>query len=529
MENENKINNIKIDNQDTDSDDLDYSSSSIDSNSISEEKDNIKKIEEKEKEEMSEQEKISEKILKKWTSLQKIIKEEITLEEVIVTRYKEDYEKFKKFYNDYYETKLYFRTNFEEMKNFKRNGLEDLKKNCLDREGVHQILIDTYEPIKNLLFIFRTNYEYVIKLISLIDNKDNEEKVESLVELFCNQFYENIFIPNPEQKELLLLIFLLIQNEVQNMDNAFIDEFLDNKNFLGKFISSYVRRQEMNTYLSMLLTPLINSIENVDKECIDISLNSIQKYIFKKHKEQLKLNSNDNIKTDKNIYDYNEKLYDKIPKSSLIFKKNYELDIEKEEEENRVEKEMDEYELNSDKVLPKIVLKNMGINKITITENKMEIKKEEYNNEYKNDLNTDKLLEILNNTKDENFKEYILSQIDQLYSDSDTFTNKGLISYFEEYNNDELKNLIIGKYKRNFLYIQKKIENLLQSIIDKISTVPYTIRCICKIIYLLMSKKFINLPKYYINSFVGKFFFGKYIFPVLSLEYKNILNNRIFF
>ena len=528
MENENKINNIKIDNQDTDSDDLDYSSSSIDSNSISEEKDNIKKIEEKEKEEMSEQEKISEKILKKWTSLQKIIKEEITLEEVIVTRYKEDYEKFKKFYNDYYETKLYFRTNFEEMKNFKRNGLEDLKKNCLDREGVHQILIDTYEPIKNLLFIFRTNYEYVIKLISLIDNKDNEEKVESLVELFCNQFYENIFIPNPEQKELLLLIFLLIQNEVQNMDNAFIDEFLDNKNFLGKFISSYVRRQEMNTYLSMLLTPLINSIENVDKECIDISLNSIQKYIFKKHKEQLKLNSNDNIKTDKNIYDYNEKLYDKIPKSSLIFKKNYELDIEKEEEENRVEKEMDEYELNSDKVLPKIVLKNMGINKITITENKLEIKKEEYNNEYKNDLNTDKLLEILNNTKDENFKEYILSQIDQLYLDSDIFTNKGLISYFEEYNNDELKNLIIGKYKRNFLYIQKKIENLLQSIIDKISTVPYTIRCICKIIYLLMSKKFINLPKYYINSFVGKFFFGKYIFPVLSLEYKNILNNRIF-
>jgi len=55
---------------------------------------------------MSEQEKISEKILKKWTSLQKIIKEEITLEEVIVTRYKEDYEKFKKFYNDYYETKF---------------------------------------------------------------------------------------------------------------------------------------------------------------------------------------------------------------------------------------------------------------------------------------------------------------------------------------------------------------------------------------------------------------------------------------
>ena len=524
--------NLKKEEQDTDSDDVDYSSSS--SVSFDEEKENLKKINENllEKEEMSEQEKISEKILKKWVTLQKIIKEEITLEEVIITKYKEDFEKFKNFYNDYYSTKLYFRANFEEMKNFPNMDLNSykIKKNYLDKDGVHQILIDTYEPIKNLLFIFRENYEYVIKLMSLIDNKDDQEKVESLVELFCNQFYENIFIPNPEQKELLLLIFLLIKEEINNMNNASLDEFLDNKNFLGKFISSYVRRQEMNIYLSMLLTPLINSIENVDKECIDISLNSIQKYILKKEKTKFNnLNSINNSKNKKQIFDYEQNLYYKIPKSNLIFKKNYELDIEKEEEEKMVKKDSEDLELCSDTVLPKIILKNMGINKITLDENKnLEIKKEEYNPEYKQELNIDKLLDILNNTKDDNFKEYILNLIDKAYLNNDIYTNKGLISYFEEYNNDQLKSLIIGKYRRNFLYIQKKVESLLQSTIDKISTVPYTIRCICKIIFLLMNKKFGDLPKYYINSFVGKFFFGKYIFPVLSLEYKNILNNRIF-
>ena len=524
--------NLNKEDQDTDSDDVDYSSSS--SESFDEEKENLKKINENllEKEEMSEQEKISEKILKKWVTLQKIIKEEITLEEVIITKYKEDFEKFKNFYNDYYSTKLYFRANFEEMKNFPNVDLNSnkIKKNYLDKDGVHQILIDTYEPIKNLLFIFRENYEYVIKLMSLIDNKDDQEKVESLVELFCNQFYENIFIPNPEQKELLLLIFLLIKEEINNMNNASLDEFLDNKNFLGKFISSYVRRQEMNIYLSMLLTPLINSIENVDKECIDISLNSIQKYILKKEKTKFNnLNSINNSKNKKQIFDYEQNLYYKIPKSNLIFKKNYELDIEKEEEEKMVKKDSEDLELCSDTVLPKIILKNMGINKITIDENKnLEIKKEEYNPEYKQELNIDKLLDILNNTKDDNFKEYILNLIDKAYLNNDIYTNKGLISYFEEYNNDQLKSLIIGKYRRNFLYIQKKVESLLQSTIDKISTVPYTIRCICKIIFLLMNKKFGDLPKYFINSFVGKFFFGKYIFPVLSLEYKNILNNRIF-
>ena len=524
MESDNKINKKNI-NIEIDSDDMDYSFSS--SESSIEEKDDSKKINEAllEKEEMSEQEKISEKILKKWVSLQKIIKEEITLEEVIITRYKEDFEKFKNSYDDYYETKLKFRDNFEEMKYLGKKELDDIPKNYLDRKGAHQILIDTYEPIKNLLFLFRENYDYIIKLVSLIDNKDNKEKVESLVELFCNQFYDNIFIPNPEQKELLLLIFLLIKEEINNMDNASLDEFLDNNNFLGKFISSFVRRQEMNIYLSMLLTPLINSIENVDKECIDISLKSIQKYIIRKQKGKFKPNNND-----KNIlYDYSQNLYNKIPKSNLVFKKNYELDMEKEEEENMVKIDTEDFDLFSDSALPKIILKNLGINKVTINEDKnLIIKKEEYNEEYNKELNLNKLLEIAHKTKDDNFKEYIMNKINNTYLDKDLFTNKGLINCFEEYKNDELKNLIIGKYRRNFLFIKKKIEYLLQSIFDKISTVPYTIRCICKIIYVLMSKKFKELPKYYINAFIGKFFFGKYIFPVLSLEYKNILNNRIF-
>ena len=524
MESDNKINKKDI-NIEIDSDDMDYSFSS--SESSIEEKDDSKKINEAllEKEEMSEQEKISEKILKKWVSLQKIIKEEITLEEVIITRYKEDFEKFKNSYDDYYETKLKFRDNFEEMKYLGKKELDDIPKNYLDRKGAHQILIDTYEPIKNLLFLFRENYDYIIKLVSLIDNKDNKEKVESLVELFCNQFYDNIFIPNPEQKELLLLIFLLIKEEINNMDNASLDEFLDNNNFLGKFISSFVRRQEMNIYLSMLLTPLINSIENVDKECIDISLKSIQKYIIRKQKGKFKPNNND-----KNIlYDYSQNLYNKIPKSNLVFKKNYELDMEKEEEENMVKIDTEDFDLFSDSALPKIILKNLGINKVTINEDKnLIIKKEEYNEEYNKELNLNKLLEIAHKTKDDNFKEYIMNKINNTYLDKDLFTNKGLINCFEEYKNDELKNLIIGKYRRNFLFIKKKIEYLLQSIFNKISTVPYTIRCICKIIYVLMSKKFKELPKYYINAFIGKFFFGKYIFPVLSLEYKNILNNRIF-
>ena len=39
------------------------------------------------------------------------------------------------------------------------------------------------EPVKNLLVLFRNNYDYVLKLISLIDYQDEKEQIESLFEL----------------------------------------------------------------------------------------------------------------------------------------------------------------------------------------------------------------------------------------------------------------------------------------------------------------------------------------------------------
>ena len=96
------------------------------------------------------------------------------------------------------------------------------------------------------------------------------------------------------------------------------------------------------------------------------------------------------------IYYISQNLYNKIPKSNLVFKKNYELDMEKEEEENMVKIDTEDFDLFSDSALPKIILKNLGINKVTINEDKnLIIKKEEYNEEYNKELNLNKLLEIV--------------------------------------------------------------------------------------------------------------------------------------
>ena len=78
------------------------------------------------------------------------------------------------------------------------------------------------------------------------------------------------------------------------------------------------------------------------------------------------------------------------------------------------------------------------------------------------------------------------------------------------------------------IFLVLVIEKLLQTFVDKIITIPYPLRCICKIIYLLISKKFPFLSKHEVNSYIGKFLFDKCIVPVLSVENQNCLDKRVF-
>ena len=451
-------------------------------------------------------EELAEKIIQKWLTLQKTIKEEITLEDVIISQQKSDFNLLKDYFKEYYTAKLNIRKTFDDIRKLNQNDFKNIKELNIE-ENIDKVLTQACEPIKNLLFLFRNNYNYIIKLVSLIDELDEEDQIESLVQLFCNQFYDNILIPNPEQEELLLLIYKLFAEEIAPMNSALIDDFLNESSFLGKFCSTYMKRQEFKQYLSMLINPLILSIENENNECLDMSLISIRDYIKTKFKDKRinKNNINENI-------DYAKILFSEIPKTKIIFKKNTELELELEEESQR----KNNNDLKDEK---------NNINEINVKDNNEELK---YNEEYKEDLNLEKLNKKISHEKNQDLKDFYLYQLEQINMDFNIFSNKGLLEVLEEKCFEEYKKNIIDKYKSNFLFIQKKIDFLLQSLIDKVSTIPYTVRCICKIIYLLISKRFPLLPKYLRNAFVGKFIFEKSIFQVLSLENKNIMETKIF-
>ena len=226
--------------------------------------------------------KLVESIIQKWLILQKTIKEEITLEEVIMKHQEDEFSQLKDCFKKYYSKKLESRKIIEEIKILDEDKGNKIKEYVIEDE-LADFIPDLFIQIKNLLFYFRNNYDYIINLVMLISENDDIERITSLVELFCNQFYENILIPNPEQEELLLLIYKLFEKEIILLNSYSIDDFLNEDTFLGKFISSFLQRQELKIFLSSLINPLIIDIENnsIDNY-LGISLFEIKDFIKNK-------------------------------------------------------------------------------------------------------------------------------------------------------------------------------------------------------------------------------------------------------
>ena len=469
-----------------------------------------------------------EKTIDKWLNLQKTIKEEITLEDVIIKQQETDTENLKSFFVQYYSIKSNTRKNYS-----------DIKKLKLDEKQVNEIKYkinndlgnfhDASEAIKNLFFILRNNYDYLTKLLSLITPEDyakNYSNINSLVDLLNNTFYENILIPNPEQQELLILIYKLLEGQIAPMGGVCPQNFLKDDTFVGIFLSSFAKKQEIIGYFSMLLNSLIISIDDDDqKECYDMSINNIIKSmdLMSKEKRRSSTKTSNDYKKLYSDYSIKEELFKDIPKIKIKFKNSFELEAEKEKEDEM------KYVLDDDNS------DDIGNNKIYINKKRRTIaknnlmfgkKNNEFNEDYKTELTQDKLMQKIMKENDPELKLVYIKLLEKINYYPNKYTNEGILKILREENSKKIG--IVDNYKYNFLYIRDTIEELLQLIIDKIITLPYPLRCICKIIKILITKKFPYLSRYEVNSYIGKFILDKCIFPILRLENKTFLDPRLY-
>ena len=109
--------------------------------------------------------------------------------------------------------------------------------------------------------------------------------------------------------------------------------------------------------------------------------------------------------------------------------------------------------------------------------------------------------------------DFLKTKLSILSKSKQKFSNKKLLSILYEYKNADK---LIYLYRHNFYIAIDFIEQIFKDILNKIHSLPSSIKKLCRIISELINQKFQNIDTINKHLYIAKFFFGKLIIPFLS-------------
>ena len=142
-------------------------------------------------------------------------------------------------------------------------------------------------------------------------------------------------------------------------------------------------------------------------------------------------------------------------------------------------------------------------------------------------INKDELNKKLKEYEDKENKEmidFIQNIISECTTNPDKYTNKIIL---EKINNNLRSGFIMNYYQVGFLQIIDIINMIFENLLNNSGLLPYSIKCICKIISILIQKKFPDAKKVERNKFLVSFFFMNLFFPILVNPSLNTFTNEV--
>ena len=305
------------------------------------------------------------------------------------------------------------------------------------------------------------------KLVSeVIMNCDINDIKETLSYLFMNNFYENILSNNNIENNLMYVLTLLIKDEINNLNNiSDCDKFMGDYSKVGYLMNELRKKNDIKIFFKNSILNLISEIES--KSSISFSLQVTE--IVTKLLNRSNPEKSDSINSEE------------LHNSDISFLEQMKFD----------KKELD-----------KLAAKYLST--LTVTDFKNKILHSRDNNPDMNDY----LNNIINNSINE------LS-----YSNLKIMEKFGLFQ--------DLSDKIIDIYIKKFYFIKDFIEKFLSILKENINILPYSIRYFCKIINILIQKKFPDINKIQKNAFISQFFFKKIIKPILADPGMELLINNL--
>ena len=296
-------------------------------------------------------------------------------------------------------------------------------------------------------------------VVSIIQRASINDLKNHLAQFFANNFYENILSSYYIEDNLMYVLTSLIKSEIDSLNGI-----NQNTNFLeetpcGILLGELRRKSDIQAYFNNIIK---NAIEDLEAN------NSTYRIDFETNK-MINFYQNLGPKVENDIYSKNHYSVNK----SIYLDDDIELDKKKKQSQ---------------------------------------IEQEQFNRMYTPNLDIRELNKIIEKNKDDKDKYDYLTSILSRFDNADIFTNGRLFNHLNKY-----------KHPENFLYIYQKhfmiainfIDRIIKNILENFHLVPYSIKCICRIISELVSKKFPTISFPDKSVFIAKFFFGKLLIPIL--------------
>jgi hypothetical protein len=324
-----------------------------------------------------------------------------------------------------------------------------------------EFLHDLYNYIPNLMIHLWNNPNIVTKILK---NSEIEDVKNHLAPLFVNNFYENILSSYFIEENLIYVLTLLLKEEIDELNSP--NEY---KQFLNNSTCSYLleefrKKIDIKTYLKTIISESIKDLEE-DNTNLDISFDTTQlakRFDNKNNKES------------------------KIKKEEFITN-------------NFISLSFGSFIDNDDFRYKKKLRKQQEI----------------FNQKYIVPLNKHYLEEALKTFQgNQKMCEFINTKILECNEDTLIFSNKDFID--ENIYKSPNPQIVFLLYQNYFMSTINFIDLIMKKIINNFQSMPYSIKSICKIISLLISKKFPSIKESEKIIFISKFFFEKLIIPAIE-------------
>jgi hypothetical protein len=139
--------------------------------------------------------------------------------------------------------------------------------------------------------------------------------------------------------------------------------------------------------------------------------------------------------------------------------------------------------------------------------------RENFVKEYCYDLNKERLEKFRNECGNKFMEEYCNKQLNIKDKKKQNISPISLIDEIYKYEPSED---ILHFYIQSFMSVKTILIILFKNFLDKAPIFPYSIRCVCKMIKILIKKKFPDISLLDTYYFVAKYFFSIIFFPFLK-------------